>query len=104
MRGYHIRIIVSLKKDSPDTTVPPSFFQHLPSHKPNSTSRRNATFNPWNKDYRFGPIRLDWSDRMSVSTSNAVGKEKAHSHGESHLVLCCVFPQVLVDIVVQDPQ
>ncbi|KAK0188935.1 BRCA1-associated protein 2-domain-containing protein [Armillaria mellea] len=56
MRGYHIRII------------------------PNSTSRRNATFNPWNKDYRFGPIRLDWSDRMSVSTSNAVGKEKAHSH------------------------
>ncbi|PBK99385.1 zf-UBP-domain-containing protein [Armillaria gallica] len=81
MRGYHIRIIVSLKKDSPDTTVPPSFFQHLPSHKPNSTSRRNATFNPWNKDYRFGPIRLDWSDRMSVSTSNAVGKEKAHSHG-----------------------
>ncbi|KAK0488929.1 BRCA1-associated protein 2-domain-containing protein [Armillaria novae-zelandiae] len=80
MRGYHIRIIVSLKKDSPDTAVPPSFFQHLPSHKPNSTSRRNATFNPGNKDYRFGPIRLDWSDRMSVPTSNAVGKERAHSH------------------------
>ncbi|KAK0202799.1 hypothetical protein DFS33DRAFT_1262025 [Desarmillaria ectypa] len=80
MRGYHIRIIISSKKNSPDTAILLSFFNHLPSHKPISTTRRNATSNPWNKDYRFGPIRLDWSDRMSLSTSNAVGKEKANSH------------------------
>ncbi|KAG7443605.1 zf-UBP-domain-containing protein [Guyanagaster necrorhizus] len=78
MRGYHIQIIV--KEHSLDPAIPPSFFQRLPSHKPLSTTRRNATFNPWNKDYRFGPIRLDWSDRMGISTTNAVGKEKAYSH------------------------
>lgn len=74
MRGYHIRIAVQRKTEISqshpsvvDTFLPKSVFEHLPSQSAKPTSRRNATFNPAHKDYRFGPIRLDWIDFESMS-------------------------------------
>ncbi|KAF8196745.1 BRCA1-associated protein [Mycena galopus ATCC 62051] len=80
MRGYHIRISVQLKtssnQPSSDTFTPTSIFAKLPAQTPKPTSRRSATFNPRNKDYRFGPIRLDWVDfEMSEKT---VGKAREY--------------------------
>ncbi|KAI0060982.1 BRAP2-domain-containing protein [Artomyces pyxidatus] len=80
MRGYHVRIIVQAKASAAnpktDTFTPTSLWQHLPSHTPKSTARRNATYNPANKDYRFGPIRLDWVDFEDMSKALFSGKEK----------------------------
>lgn len=74
MRGYHIRITVERKTEISqshppvvDTFIPRSIFEHLPSQPAKSTSRRNATFNPAHRDYRFGPIRLDWIDFENMS-------------------------------------
>ncbi|KAG8220885.1 BRCA1-associated protein 2-domain-containing protein [Butyriboletus roseoflavus] len=78
MRGYYrIRIVVQRKAETSqshtpvvDTFLPKSVFERLPSQSARPTSRRNAIFNPAHKDYRFGPIRLDWIDfeNMSVYT------------------------------------
>ncbi|KAF9221389.1 BRCA1-associated protein [Gyrodon lividus] len=83
MRGYHIQIIVQknaeISRSHPhvvDTLVPRSLFQHLPSQPPKPTSRTNALFNPAHKDYRFGPIRLDWIDFENMNTAVYTGKEK----------------------------
>jgi BRCA1-associated protein len=90
MRGYHIHIIVqqktqisSYQPQAADTFIPSHLFQHLPAHKPRSTRRQNATFNSQNKDYRFGPVRVDWMDfeNMSRASYSAVGKEKDHGRG-----------------------
>lgn len=89
MRGYHIRIIVeqnaqisSSQPQAADSFLPSHLFQHLPAHKPRPTNRRNATFNSHNKDYRFGPLRVDWVDFENMSrTSHTVVKEKNHGRG-----------------------
>ncbi|KAF5373345.1 hypothetical protein D9615_007463 [Tricholomella constricta] len=89
MRGYHIRLIAQRRTDiSPsqpqpaDTYLPSLLFQHLPAHKPKSTARRNALFNPQDKDYRFGPIRIDWVDFEEMSKApHIVGKEKRNGRG-----------------------
>ncbi|RDB23862.1 RING finger protein ETP1 [Hypsizygus marmoreus] len=90
MRGYHIRLTLYRKAEisqsqphATDSFIPSRLFQHLPAHKPKSTNRRNALFNPQNKDYRFGPIRIDWVDfeQMSKAPYSAVGKEKEHGRG-----------------------
>ena len=78
MRGYHIRIVLNTKSRS-TTFVPDSVFEKLPTHRPNPTLRRNATFNPHKKDYRFGPIRIDWMDSgipVSSISHSSTGKEK----------------------------
>ncbi|KIJ20810.1 hypothetical protein PAXINDRAFT_174236 [Paxillus involutus ATCC 200175] len=83
MRGYHVQIIVQRKAEISqshpqvvNTFVPKSLFQHLPSQPPKPTSRRNALFNPVHKDYRFGPIRLDWIDFENMNTAVYTGREK----------------------------
>ncbi|KIL00751.1 hypothetical protein PAXRUDRAFT_821333 [Paxillus rubicundulus Ve08.2h10] len=83
MRGYHVQIIVQrqaeISQSHPhivNTFVPKSIFQHLPSQLPKPTSRRNAFFNPDHKDYRFGPIRLDWIDFENMNTAVYTGREK----------------------------
>ncbi|KAH7929115.1 BRCA1-associated protein [Leucogyrophana mollusca] len=85
MRGYHIRVVVHRKAEisqshphssSVDTFIPKNLFQHLPSHPPKPTARRNALFNPAHKDYRYGPIRLDWIDFEDMNTAVYTGKEK----------------------------
>ncbi|KAI0041050.1 zf-UBP-domain-containing protein [Auriscalpium vulgare] len=83
MRSYHVRISLhpkqSLSTSQPqaaDTFTPSSLWQHLPSHPPKSTARRNATYNSSGKDYRLGPIRIDWVDLENMSRAVLVGKEK----------------------------
>jgi len=82
MRAYHIRISVQLKAGSnqhpsSDIFTPGSVFVKLPAQTPKPTARRSATFNSRNKDYRFGPIRLDWVDfEMSEKTAG-----KAREYG-----------------------
>ncbi|KAF8920818.1 hypothetical protein CPB85DRAFT_1211177 [Mucidula mucida] len=77
MRGYHFSLTLSQKSDSAATFVPSSLFEKLPAHSPGLVSRRNATFHPKNKDYRFGPVRVDWLDNTNMSFT---GKEKARDH------------------------
>ena len=74
MRGYHIRIAVQRKTEISrshpplvDTFLPKSVFEHLPSQPAKPTLRKNAIFNPAHRDYRFGPIRLDWIDFENMS-------------------------------------
>ncbi|KAI6044246.1 hypothetical protein EDC04DRAFT_2940482 [Pisolithus marmoratus] len=84
-RGYHIRITVHRKVEISqshphtviDTFVPETLFQRLPSHPPKSTLRKNAVFNAARKDYRYGPIRLDWTEFEHMSSTGlSSGKEK----------------------------
>ncbi|KAF6761578.1 hypothetical protein DFP72DRAFT_803728 [Ephemerocybe angulata] len=56
MRGYHIRI--TLQPTSQDDFVPASLFQHLPDHS-NSPEAPKANSD---KDYRLGPITVNWMD------------------------------------------
>ncbi|OAX38966.1 zf-UBP-domain-containing protein [Rhizopogon vinicolor AM-OR11-026] len=90
IHGYHIRLAlhrnIDVSQSNPhtaDTFIPKTFFQQLPSHRPKQTARRNALFNPAHKDYRFGPIRLDWIDFGSASSAMYAGKEKEAGRGPS---------------------
>jgi len=90
MRRYHIHVRLhkhpksisqsNQTSDESGTFLPAFLFQQLPSHKAKPTARRNATFNPSHKDYRFGPIRIDWVDFEDMSKATygggAGGKEK----------------------------
>ncbi len=86
-RGYHIRIVLNPESDpsSKKPFVPASLFQPLPNHSPKSSIRRNTFSRPSaeNKDYRLGPITIDWVDfdYMSILHS-ASGKEKGRGRGE----------------------
>lgn len=88
-RSYHIRITVRRKVEisqshpyTVDTFVPQTLFQRLPSHPPKPTLRRNAIFNSAHGDYRYGPIRLDWTEFEHMSTSElSSGKEKDRTGG-----------------------
>ncbi|RXW23886.1 hypothetical protein EST38_g1945 [Candolleomyces aberdarensis] len=74
MRGYHIRI--SLRKTFSESFVPASLFQHLPDHTtapnkaPSSTSRNNTEPATERKDYRRGPITIDWMDIEEPISAN----------------------------------
>jgi BRCA1-associated protein len=88
LNGYHIRLalhrtIVDDSLSHSDTFIPKALFQSLPLHRPKPTARRNALFNPAHKDYRFGPIRLDWIDFESVNSAMYAGKEKQAGRGAS---------------------
>src|SRR5579863_2938717 len=81
-RAYHVRIVISSSKfEQPDTFIPVSLWQPLPAHPRRSTARRNATFNPRGKDYRFGPIALDWIDLDDMAPSLFVSKGRADPKG-----------------------
>jgi hypothetical protein len=85
MRAYHVRIVLhrvsSSKSEQTDFFTPLSLWQPLPTHPHKSTARRNATFNPRGKDYRFGPIALDWVDLDNMSSSLFVSKGRADPKG-----------------------
>jgi hypothetical protein len=88
MRAYHVRIVLHhSKSEQTDTFTPLSLWQPLPTHPYRSTARRNATFNPRGKDYRFGPIALDWVDFDSMASSLFVSKGKADPKG-AFMTLC----------------
>lgn len=85
MRGYHIRIVLNPENSSraspTDPFIPASLFQPLPSHSPKSTLRRNTLPRPnLNKDYRLGPITIDWTDFDQMTSILHSGK-KAKEHG-----------------------
>jgi BRCA1-associated protein len=93
MQGYHIRIVLHLKASQPtsksssssnisDTFIPRSLFQQLPAQTPKHTARRNALINPKHKDYRYGPVRVDWIDFENMNTVVLGGKEKAQGRGK----------------------
>ncbi|KAH9951175.1 zf-UBP-domain-containing protein [Amylocystis lapponica] len=81
MRGFHIRISLSTSSPSDGTCVPNSLLQPLPSHRPKATTI-SPSATPVPKDYRFGPIRIDWLDcvdgAMSIGLPKkaGVGKER----------------------------
>ncbi|KAF9531742.1 BRCA1-associated protein 2-domain-containing protein [Crepidotus variabilis] len=106
-RGYHIKITLNPqsktrsyssaagKKES-QTFIPASLFQPLPGHHHGPTSSRFSSVNQKNtggshseqdKDYRFGPISLDWVDfdRMgslgSLSASMSGGSKEKGRRG-----------------------
>ncbi|KAL1745851.1 hypothetical protein HDZ31DRAFT_35449 [Schizophyllum fasciatum] len=88
MRDYHIIISVQRKIQTSishphpaDTFIPTSLFQHLPAHKPKATKRKNALYNYENKDYRLGPIRLDWVDFETMNASASAGKARQEGKG-----------------------
>ncbi|KAJ4473679.1 hypothetical protein J3R30DRAFT_706834 [Lentinula aciculospora] len=80
MHGFHVRIVLNTKnQNSSNIFVPTVIFDKLPAHHPNRTNRKNATFNSHHKDYRFGPIRIDWMDLNIPASSTSyslTGKEK----------------------------
>lgn len=96
MQGYHIRIVLHLKalqstskssSASKDTFVPRSIFQQLPVQIPKHTTRRNALINPKHKDYRYGPVSIDWVDFENMNAAVVSGKEKGRgkrvlTHGQ----------------------
>ncbi|KAI0305901.1 hypothetical protein B0F90DRAFT_1694372 [Multifurca ochricompacta] len=85
MRAYHVRIVLQhtspSKPQQTDTFIPLSLWQHLPIHAYRSTARRNATFNPRRKDYRFGPIALDWVDLDSMAPAPFPSQGQADPRG-----------------------
>lgn len=71
-RGYHIRIVLnpanitrpSTSSQLPDSFIPASLFQPLPSHSAKSSLRRNTLSRTptLRADYRTGPLSIDWID------------------------------------------
>ena len=90
MPGYHIQIVLNPENSPgtslqphPDSFIPASLFQPLPSHSPKSSLRRDTLSRPiLNKDYRTGPIRIDWIDFERMSSILHGGKKvKEHGRG-----------------------
>jgi len=105
MKGYHIVIRVTAQSNptatkTPTTTaktgtparaawttntfIPKSIFESLPSHTPRKTSRNNAILGSKRRDYRYGPIRIDWLDLKSSSQSYpSIKKPKNGANGST---------------------
>ncbi|KAH9034662.1 BRCA1-associated protein 2-domain-containing protein [Lactarius hengduanensis] len=84
MRAYHVRIVLHLppsKSKKTDAFIPLSLWQPLPTHTFKSTARRNATFNPRGKDYRLGPIALDWVDLDNMAATPSASRGRADPKG-----------------------
>ncbi|KAF9005979.1 BRCA1-associated protein [Cyathus striatus] len=92
MRGYHILISLNrkTKESSSDFFYPTSLFHSLPAHPPKSTAkRRNTAVGVRNKDYRFGPIRVDWMDFGDLGAekgSKVVNKQQRNGPAEATFV------------------
>ncbi|TBU27232.1 zf-UBP-domain-containing protein [Dichomitus squalens] len=99
MRGYHIRIVLSPPAkfssvlNESQTFIPISLFQSLPAHSQRFASRRNTlsvysssslsqSQDISHKDYRLGPIRVDWVDFTDMESGFVTvgsGKEREKS-------------------------
>ena len=108
MPGYHIQIVLNpprtLHQPHPDSFIPASLFQPLPNHPPKSTLRRDTLSRPnLNKDYRTGPIRVDWIDFEQMSLILHGGK-KVKEHGRGVKLHLHLFREPLLkhDIIIQD--
>ena len=101
MRGYHVKIRVTVQSTSTtatttatarklgraawttDTHIPKSIFESLPSHTPRKTSRNHAILGSKRKDYRYGPIRIDWLDLNGSGPSFISGGTKTSAEGDT---------------------
>jgi BRCA1-associated protein len=96
MRGYHVIIRVTIPPTpttaktptktsaawATNTFVPKSIFESLPSHTPRKTSKKNAILGSKRRDYRYGPIRIDWLDlKSSTRTTSSLEKQIEESKG-----------------------
>lgn len=81
MRAYHVRIVLHSKPQKTNAFIPLSLWQPLPTHTRKSTARRNATFNPRGKDYRLGPIALDWVDLDNMTATPFASRGRADPKG-----------------------
>ncbi|KAF8909339.1 BRCA1-associated protein 2-domain-containing protein [Gymnopilus junonius] len=77
-RGYHIRIVLNSENNS-SSFIPASLFQPLPSHSAKSSLRRNTLSQP--KDYRYGPITIDWIDFDHMGTVLHSNKDRGRAKG-----------------------
>ncbi|KAG6850780.1 hypothetical protein H0H93_008818 [Arthromyces matolae] len=94
---YHIRITVQrnleISQSQPQAAgdfIPSRLFQHLPAHK-SRKARPNKSYNSHSgssasKDYRFGPIQIDWVDfedmsKMPYSQENGRGNGRGTVQG-----------------------
>ncbi|THU91521.1 BRCA1-associated protein [Dendrothele bispora CBS 962.96] len=77
MPGYHVRLVLNTRNEEKQYYIPNSLFDRLPSQTAKPTNRWNAIYNPNKKDYRFGPIRIDWFDKANMNPLTSLGKEKA---------------------------
>lgn len=102
-RGYHIRITVQRKSELPqsqpqvaDSFIPSRLFQRLPAHrvrKKPPVDQCNPQSKPPNRDYRFGPIQIDWVDFEDMNkVPFTVGKER-ETKGGSTIVRFVVMVQ-----------
>lgn len=90
MRGYHVRIRVTIQRPptttttstpttktspawTPNTFVPKSIFESLPVHAPRKTSKNKPILGSKRRDYRYGPIRIDWLDLNIKEPKAGVG-------------------------------
>ncbi|KAF9644977.1 zf-UBP-domain-containing protein [Thelephora ganbajun] len=119
MRGYHIRIRVTAQSTStttktPTTTattgapvrvawttetfIPKSIFESLPSHIPRKTSRNNAILGSKRRDYRYGPIRIDWLDLKGSSLPASFTKLTSPPGDQIVAKFVCKRDQAKVDV------
>ncbi|KAG6867996.1 hypothetical protein C0993_008603 [Termitomyces sp. T159_Od127] len=92
-RGYHIRIIVQRREElsrsqpqAADFFIPSRLFQRLPAHRVRRKRPPVDQYNPQsessNRDYRFGPIQIDWVDFEDMSKAPfTVGRERETKGG-----------------------
>ena len=114
--GYHIRLSVtkptnhttptsaSYQRSHLDTStfVPSSLFEPLPAHPPKPTGRR-YTFHhpreavqpaepseeePERKDYRLGPLRVDWVDFDDMDVNGVSRRGSVKDKGQSRKGEC----------------
>jgi len=105
MKGYHIVIRVTAQSNftatkthtttaktgtparaawTTNTFIPKSIFERLPSHTPRKTSRNNAILGSKRRDYRYGPIRIDWLDlKGSSQPYPSIEKSKNGANGST---------------------
>lgn len=84
-RGYHIRITLCPQNpaSTPESFIPASLFQPLPSHSTKSSVRRNTLSRTTTetKDYRTGPITLDWTDFDHMTSVMHSAKDRNRARG-----------------------
>jgi hypothetical protein len=69
---YHIRLRLHESDDDSALFVPTFLFQNLPAQKARPP-RKTATHHHSRKDYRFGPIRIDWMDFEDTNKATYTG-------------------------------
>ncbi|KAL9713641.1 hypothetical protein Ac2012v2_003252 [Leucoagaricus gongylophorus] len=84
MRGYHFIISLSNSKVAHETNpaiifTPKHLFQRLPRHQRSPSYRRGFVNKPTEKDYRKGPLQIDW---MEFEVNEFAGRRQYANAGK----------------------